>query len=163
MYDTMIVKEKELTNTTKRNGVTNMIIEFNESLMTGNEMIDTQHKELIDRICQLLSSFEQANDTEQTLEMLDYLMDYTEFHFGAEEQLQEEIHYPDLESHKQKHEEFKSTIRSLKQALEVEQVSASELVPQVKEQVADWFIRHIQGFDRSVAEYKFMTSNPNLL
>ena len=31
-----------------------MRAEFDESLVTGNEMIDTQHKELIDKINKLL-------------------------------------------------------------------------------------------------------------
>ena len=35
-----------------------MRAEFDESLVTGNEMIDTQHKELIDKINKLLDSCE---------------------------------------------------------------------------------------------------------
>ena len=33
-----------------------MRAEFDETLVTGNDMIDSQHKELIDRINQLLES-----------------------------------------------------------------------------------------------------------
>ena len=33
-----------------------MRAEFDESLVTGNEMIDTQHKELIDNINKILDS-----------------------------------------------------------------------------------------------------------
>ena len=39
-----------------------MYAEFSENLVTGNEMIDTHHKELIDRINKLLDSCEQRND-----------------------------------------------------------------------------------------------------
>ena len=34
-----------------------MRAEFDESLVTGNEMIDSQHKELIDKINKLLDTF----------------------------------------------------------------------------------------------------------
>ena len=62
-----------------------MIVEFDDNLITGNEMIDTQHRELISRISQLLSSCENGDGTQKAIEMLDYLMDYTVFHFGEEE------------------------------------------------------------------------------
>lgn len=140
-----------------------MIVEFDDNLITGNEMIDTQHRELISRISQLLSSCENGDGTQKAIEMLDYLMDYTVFHFGEEEKLQEEIEYPGIKEHKEKHEEFKQTIRSLKNTLTEGGEPTAEFVAKVQENVADWLIRHIQGFDRSVAEYKFMTSNPNLL
>ena len=38
-----------------------MYAEFSDNLVTGNEMIDSHHKELIDRINKLLDSCEQSN------------------------------------------------------------------------------------------------------
>ena len=40
-----------------------MRAEFDESLVTGNEMIDTQHKELIDKINKLLDSCETSKSS----------------------------------------------------------------------------------------------------
>ena len=39
-----------------------MRAEFDDSLVTGNEMIDGQHKELIDKINKLLDSCETSKD-----------------------------------------------------------------------------------------------------
>ena len=39
-----------------------MYAEFTDNLVTGNEMIDSQHKELIERMNKLLESCEQSND-----------------------------------------------------------------------------------------------------
>ena len=65
---------------------------FDDSLITGNKMIDTQHKELIDRINKLLILCENEKPAKrEAVETLDYLADYTEFHFGEEEKLQEEM------------------------------------------------------------------------
>ena len=70
---------------------------FDDSLITGNKMIDTQHKELIDRINKLLILCENEKPAKrEAVETLDYLADYTEFHFGEEEKLQEEIGYPGI-------------------------------------------------------------------
>ena len=63
-------------------GGKNMRAEFDETLVTGNEMIDGQHKELIDKINKLLDSCEVGNDKLTAIKTLDYLADYTEFHFG---------------------------------------------------------------------------------
>ena len=38
-----------------------MRAEFSENLITGNELIDSQHKELIDRINKLLDSCEDSD------------------------------------------------------------------------------------------------------
>ena len=63
--------------------------EFDENLFTGNEMIDTQHRELIDKINRLLEVCESQDGKLAALKMLNYLTDYKDFHFAAEEKLQE--------------------------------------------------------------------------
>ena len=50
-----------------------MRAEFDESLVTGNEMIDTQHKELIDKINKLLDSCETSKEKVVAVKTLDYL------------------------------------------------------------------------------------------
>ena len=59
-----------------------MYAEFDDSLVTGNEMIDTQHKELIGKINDLLRSCEDHADRKAAVRMLNYLADYTEFHLS---------------------------------------------------------------------------------
>ena len=140
-----------------------MRAEFDETLVTGNELIDSQHKELIERINLLLKSCEDAQGKVKEVKMLDYLLDYTEFHFSAEEKLQEEISYPGLKEHREKHEEFKSAVKELQEMLEEEEGPTETFVAQVQKNVVDWLFTHIKGFDRSVAEYKFLTSNADRL
>ena len=69
-----------------------MRAEFDESLVTGNEMIDSQHKELIDKINKLLDSCETSKDKVVSVKTLDYLADYTEFHFGEEKNCRKRLH-----------------------------------------------------------------------
>ena len=97
-----------------------MRAEFDETLVTGNEMIDDQHKELIGRINQLLESCEDGQGKVKAVKMLDYLMENTDFHFSAEEKLQEEINYPGIQEHKAKHEEFKQAVEELQEMLQEE-------------------------------------------
>ena len=136
-----------------------MYAEFRENLVSGNEMSDTHHKELIDRINKLLDSCEQSNEKTAAIKMMDYLADYTDFHFSAEEKLQQEIDYPGYEQHKAQHETFKNTIKELEEMLAEEEGPSNAFVAKVHENVIKWFYTHIEGFDRSVAEYKFMKEN----
>ncbi len=136
-----------------------MRAEFSENLITGNELIDSQHKELIDRINKLLICCEESNAKTVAVNTLDFLADYTDFHFNAEEELQREIEYPGYDKHKAQHEAFKQTISELEEMLQEEEGPSPAFVEKVEENVVKWFYTHIEGFDRSVAEYKFMREN----
>ncbi|MGC4019054.1 MAG: hemerythrin family protein [Muricomes sp.] len=136
---------------------------FDESLVTGNEMIDSQHKELFDKINKLLDSCEVGNDRVVAVKTLDYLADYTEFHFSEEEKLQEEIEYPNIEEHKKQHAKLIAVVKDLYEMLEEQEGPSTAFVEQVNKNVIEWLYGHIKTFDRSVAEYKFMASNSERL
>ena len=90
-----------------------MRIVFDEELYTGNELIDNEHKELIDRVNKLVESCENGKEKVTAVKTLDFLMDYTEFHFSDEEKLQQEVGYDKLEQHKGQHEDFKKDRKSV--------------------------------------------------
>lgn len=136
-----------------------MRAEFSENLITGNELIDSQHEELIGRINKLLDSCESSDAKLTAVKTLDFLSDYTVFHFDAEENLQKEIAYPGYEKHKEQHDAFKKTISELDEMLAEDEGPTPAFVEKVEENVIKWFYTHIEGFDRSVAEYKFMREN----
>ncbi len=140
-----------------------MIIEFNDNLLTGNKTIDTQHKELIERIAAFVRACESGDGKMKAVKMLDYLAEYTEFHFAEEEKLQQKAGYPGYKEHKAKHDEFKGTVEVLHEFLEESEGPTEAFVEQVKEKVVDWLFKHIEGFDRSVAEYINYVHNPHRL
>lgn len=140
-----------------------MYAEFDESLVTGNEMIDGQHKELIEKINKLVDVCEQGSGKMEAIRMLDYLSDYTEFHFGAEEKLQEEISYPGIVEHKKQHADFVKAVGELHEMLEDEEGPTDAFVEAVNKNVIDWLYKHIKGFDCSVAAYKNMNGHADRL
>ena len=83
-----------------------MNITFDDNLITGNKTIDSQHQELIDRIRQFVAACESGDSKIKAIKMLDYLDEYTNFHFQEEEELQKKVSYPELAAHHAKHEEF---------------------------------------------------------
>ena len=136
---------------------------FDDNLVTGNEMIDGQHKELIEKINKLLDSCENGNDKRVAITTLDYLADYTEFRFGEEEKLQESIGYPGIEAHKKEHDKLREVVKDLYNMLEEEEGPSNAFVEQVNRNVIEWLYGHIKTFDRSVAEYKYMNTNSERL
>ena len=121
--------------------------------MTGNNLIDEQHKEIIEKINKLVNTCENGTCQIESVKMLDYLADYTEKHFQEEEALQEAVEYPGLEEHKKRHNEFRIAVKELHEMLDEEEGPSPKFVKAVQENVIDWLYRHIKGFDSSVATY----------
>ena len=119
-------------------------ITFDDNLVTGNNTIDTQHKELIDRIRNFVVACQNGDSKVKAIKMLDYLDEYTDFHFKEEEELQEKAGYPELYEYLQDYEGPTDKFSEL-----------------VQKNVVDWLFGHIKTFDRSVAEFIFMRENPD--
>lgn len=130
-----------------------MKVEFDNSLVTGNAMIDEQHKELIRKIDRLLSCCEQNGGKVEAIKMLDYLAEYTDFHFGEEEKLQEEVSYPAIEEHKKQHAAFKKAVEELHEMLVDEEGPTEAFVAAVNKNVVDWLFDHIKKMDQALAAF----------
>ena len=138
-------------------------ITFEDNLLTGNKMIDEQHKELIERIRNFVFACQDGKSKVNAIKMLDYLDEYTDFHFKEEEILQEKAEYPDRGKHHEKHEEFKKSIQELYDFLNENEGPNEQFIEQVKRNVVDWLFHHIKTFDRSVAEYIHLHDNSERL
>ena len=130
-----------------------MGILFDKSLETGNSLIDDQHRELIDRVNKLSESCDTSTEKNVAVQTLDFLMDSTEFHFRAEEKLQEESGYPQLQAHKAQHAQFEKAVDELRQMLEEEEGPTDAFVAAVNRNIVVWLLNHIQVCDKKVAEY----------
>ena len=140
-----------------------MYAEFDISLVTGNEEIDGQHQEWIDKINKLLACCENGGGKLEAIKMLEYMADYSEFHFAAEEKLQEDVDYPALDEHREKHDEFRRVVEELHDMLEEEEGPSDRFVEAVQKNVVDWLYKHIRTFDSSVATYINMKLQPELV
>ena len=53
--------------------------------------------------------------------------------------------------------------QQVEEMLEDQEGPTDEFVDQVRKQVIEWLYYHIKTFDRSVAEYKYMHGNPDMI
>ncbi|ERM92576.1 hemerythrin [Caldanaerobacter subterraneus subsp. yonseiensis KB-1] len=128
------------------------MIKWTESLSIGNETIDSQHKELIRKINDVLEACNRQQGKEKVVEVMQFLKDYTVKHFKDEENLMKKYQYPMYEEHKKIHEDLVKKVEDLDERIKREGVSLS-VVMTVNKTLVDWFVNHINKEDKKVGEY----------
>lgn len=129
-----------------------MALHWKDDLATGVKMIDEQHQELFARIGQLLDACNQGKGKVEVVNTLDFLAEYIEIHFKAEEELQRNSGYSGYEAHKALHDQWVKEIATLREQVQKEGASV-RLVLQVNRTVVDWLTQHIRKVDKALADY----------
>ena len=75
---------------------------------------------IIQKIKDLSEAVSVTRGLEKILQTLEFMIDYTEFHFGTEEKHMTELGYPETENHKERHKEFVSTLNHMVEDFEEE-------------------------------------------
>ena len=115
----------------------------------GVKDIDDQHRKLINLIAQLQGVLDQGavSRKNELFVVLKALIDYTHYHFEAEEQLMEEIRYSDRDGHKVLHQTLIDQIQDiLKRAKQGESLNVFDLIGFLK----SWLIDHIMKEDKKI-------------
>jgi hemerythrin len=123
---------------------------WDESLDTGNELIDRQHRELIRFVEELSGAEVESND--EVLRVLDKVMDFTLYHFHAEEDLMTQVGYPASAAQDMvdQHQEFKAYARL--RVLEFRQGEMVSVLP--LQRFIEQFLKiHEFGMDRLLADW----------
>ncbi len=122
-------------------------------LAVGVELIDEQHKELIEKMNELDRAVRFSRGVPKIIKTLDFLIEYTDFHFGTEEKNMEELSYPQMDYHKEKHAEFVTTLKNLEMDFE-EEGATEALAESINTFMFNWLVNHIKTVD--VAFGKFL-------
>ena len=127
-------------------------IEWSDGLATGVELIDNQHKMLLNKLNDISESIEKMHGVEAITKTLDFMMDYTDFHFGTEEEHMQKTSYPRMEYHKSMHKEFVETLKNM--TLEFQEDGATQrLAESVNIFLFNWLVKHIRGVDGTLGKF----------
>ncbi|KAF5084243.1 bacteriohemerythrin [Anaerotignum sp.] len=129
-----------------------MAFTWTKDLETGNTQIDTEHKQLIQAINNLLDACSSGKGRAEVTNTVDFLAQYTRTHFSHEQVLQQKYKYPDYENHKKLHENFIKVVDGIAVRLKKEGATI-QLVGEVNMQVGSWLINHIKREDVKVAKH----------
>lgn len=92
-----------------------MKYELTPDLITGNSLIDSEHKQLFEAVNQLLDAFSDKGreGRAQVEQASTFLRNYVNKHFGHEEDLQKRYEWRELETHQRFHEDYKKTLNEI--------------------------------------------------
>ena len=129
-----------------------MTYQWDSLLETGNENIDSQHKQLIVALNDLVEACSLGIGKAELKRTIEFLLAYTVKHFKDEEALQIQYGYDDYLRHKQTHREFTAVAVALAARLQEEGPTVC-LIAEVHSSMGDWLINHIKGDDFRLAAF----------
>jgi hemerythrin len=130
----------------------NILVEWDDRYLIGIQLIDDQHKKLIDLTNKLYAGCLAGDEDAQAyfMETVHGTVDYVKYHFTAEEKILEKVKYPALAEHKKSHEGFVKQIFDDVKNFE----SGKKFVPNVfVRYLKDWILTHIAVEDKQYAKY----------
>jgi hemerythrin len=118
------------------------LIVWDEKLNTGVDVIDHQHRRIVDYINELHRAIEEG-DKSRVGEVLEDMSDYTIAHFAFEESLQEKCEYGAIEEHKALHDAFAGKITGYQKRHNTGEDIAGSLLSDLQH----WLTHHITQED----------------
>ncbi len=119
---------------------------WDDSLSTGAEEIDKQHKELLERFSEFTDALAKGKARQETGEMLDFLQFYARWHFQREEECMERHRCPVAARNKHAHAQFITRFQELYDDYQVSSISP-ELAHRTYIELQSWLINHIKSID----------------
>jgi hemerythrin len=123
------------------------LISWSDSLSVGVLAFDNQHKRLIAIINKLHDAMKEGRGKEVLDGILLELVDYTVYHFLAEEKAFLDAGYLDYVAHKREHDAFTATIKAARGS------SSTAATLATMKQLTDWLKQHIMGSDKKYAAH----------
>jgi len=125
---------------------------WNENLNVGLQIIDEEHKTLIQKINELSNAIDKGMGEIEITKTIGFLRNYSIEHFENEEKLMQEKKYPQISEHKNQHKLFISTIDSIEEDYR-EEGATKELVNTINNLLLNWLKNHIRENDAKLADF----------
>jgi len=125
---------------------------FTPDLEIGVANIDSQHKELFERINAVMLSGTKAASKEETDKTVKMLEDYVVKHFRDEEALMLKHKYPEMDAHKQLHKDFIKSFGELKSEY-AKNGPSPVLTLQINKSIISWIVKHIRTSDMALGQF----------
>lgn len=128
-----------------------MRYEVTQDLMTGNALIDSEHRQLFAAVNDLMDACAQGRGRDQIEKMVKFLSDYVVKHFSDEEGLQTRSNYPGYPAHKTFHDGYRRQLGDKMDLLRREGPTVKALGE--LNQIVGVLVSHIRTEDKRVARH----------
>ena len=123
-------------------------MEWSEKFNIGIDVIDNQHRQILDYINALEKIRATGAAREQIKDVFDDLIDYTQSHFSFEENLLAQVNYQFLPSHRSIHELFVKRLKDFRQRFD----NGESVEDDLHRLLSKWLINHIQHDDQDYVD-----------
>ena len=126
-------------------------VRWSESYSVGFDIIDNQHKELVKMTNTLLNGCKMGGSAAEAafMKTVRDAIQYAQTHFFTEEKYMRLSKFPELDVHKQEHENFIITVKNAVKEYEEKKSDPGALARFLKE----WLLNHIAQSDKKYAPY----------
>lgn len=119
-----------------------VFLEWDESFNCGVEIIDWQHRRLVDLLNILGEAIALGRSAGILGEIIGEMYHYADYHFRTEEKLMQDHHYPDYAAHKEIHVEFTHDLIKL---LKRDAKGEADLDRALFRYITEWLLKHTFG------------------
>jgi hemerythrin len=124
-------------------------LEWQEDFTVFDDEIDEQHRGLFSTAKAMYEHWRVHGVDRRFMKELDRIMSSAEAHFATEEQLLEEISFPHLEAHRERHQELRTMLAKFRSEAEERRTwqgasaEDAEFGDRLLELVRNWLVRHL--------------------
>ena len=122
------------------------LIAWNENMSVGVQLLDDDHKKMLDMINDLHNGIVSGAGTERLGRVLDGLVHYLQQHFAHEEELFVQTGYPDAAAHIVLHREMSAKVLDLQKRYEKGKFDSISV--EALEMLQSWMTSHMQNADK---------------
>jgi len=127
-------------------------LKLTEDLLTGITEIDKQHRELFARGNAVLFPETGKMAPEDVISALEFLLQYVDEHFSAEERLMKHYEYERLEGHRKQHQRLRKDFEEIyRRSKKTDSVRGLE--SELYYLFSDWYVYHIMQWDQPYAVF----------
>ena len=116
---------------------------WTDQLSVGIDVIDNQHRRIVDYINLLEEAVHGGHTHEEIRQLINDLVDYTISHFSFEESLQEEAAYPFFKAHQKVHGLFTRRVADFTERFE----KGEDVSKNLHSMLVTWLLNHIKHDD----------------
>lgn len=128
------------------------LIMWTPDLAVGIAKIDDQHQQLFKAADDLAEAMWAGKGRQEVEKTIDFLADYTLYHFRDEETVMMENQFPGYSVQKQAHEQFTQEITRLRQRFSSEE-GGTAMAIEVLSGACNWLRDHIKTMDKALGDY----------
>jgi hemerythrin-like metal-binding protein len=119
----------------------------------GIPIIDEQHKKIFKLINELFNSMKLGKSEQIVSTILEELVEYTKYHFQAEEGYLIQCNYPEFSNHKQLHTKLIDEVKAIQQQVIVTTTSKANYTVDILDLLKNWLMNHIKKMDKKYVPY----------